>query len=443
MIQSIFFNCYSKYYLTVVNNQLEDKHLNIFQRILRNYFGFYKETLLKTVAKQFCSLDIADIAEKHKTQEELLKSKVTITYSAQKAQKMFQNLDLRQQVFNRIISSFKEVDNFCRCALMERDREVFLKAIDVKPKGISNSGNDCYAISTMQAIMATPSLMKKLQDLTISDLSAQEAWETDEEYQTRKEDHEAWSDVKKALKNFADTCKNQKATPKILQESLMGLLDVIFSKNLNLPKDQRYNQQDAASFLEIILEALEHSYEYQVQRKKMTASGTLINFIAPQTQPYKTFQLSIKSPGQSTTLENLIQKNLVEKMEDSSSNLLESEYGICGPTPESIVFQIKRYGYDLEQQQAYKIKDSFIFNEDEIDLSNLFVNNNSETPALYRLVSCINHHGESTEGGHYTSFVRKENKWFYCNDQKVEACSLPPNSKKAYLLVFEKISENK
>jgi ubiquitin C-terminal hydrolase len=36
----------------------------------------------------------------------------------------------------------------------------------------------------------------------------------------------------------------------------------------------------------------------------------------------------------------------------------------------------------------------------------------------YELLAVVNHHGD-INGGHYTSFVRSDQRWFKCNDARI------------------------
>ena len=60
--------------------------------------------------------------------------------------------------------------------------------------------------------------------------------------------------------------------------------------------------------------------------------------------------------------------------------------------------------------------------------------------APYHLRGVIEHHGGTTNSGHYTSYVRAANNlWYYCND---EASPQPVATKRvfeaeAYVLIYE------
>lgn len=54
-----------------------------------------------------------------------------------------------------------------------------------------------------------------------------------------------------------------------------------------------------------------------------------------------------------------------------------------------------------------------------LDMSK-FINDSANTPRLYHLSSIIIHEGQTTNSGHYITFIKKKNNWFKFNDEKVE-----------------------
>lgn len=51
---------------------------------------------------------------------------------------------------------------------------------------------------------------------------------------------------------------------------------------------------------------------------------------------------------------------------------------------------------------------------------NKFINDSTNIPRLYHLSGLIIHEGQSTNSGHYITFIKKKNYWFKFNDEKVE-----------------------
>ena len=56
----------------------------------------------------------------------------------------------------------------------------------------------------------------------------------------------------------------------------------------------------------------------------------------------------------------------------------------------------------------------------------------------YNLFCLIEHHGVSSESGHYTCFTRTQAKWFWCNDSRIIEKVLPKASQDAYLMFYYK-----
>ena len=58
----------------------------------------------------------------------------------------------------------------------------------------------------------------------------------------------------------------------------------------------------------------------------------------------------------------------------------------------------------------------------------------------YSLFAVAVHLGSSISGGHYVSFVKRNDKWFFCNDDSIKQCSESKVlSNDAYLLFYRQV----
>jgi len=65
------------------------------------------------------------------------------------------------------------------------------------------------------------------------------------------------------------------------------------------------------------------------------------------------------------------------------------------------------------------------------------------TPLLYDLYAVINHRG-SISGGHYTAFIRSDDKWYCCDDSRVyPARAESVVTAAAYVLFYRRRVEEK
>ena len=96
--------------------------------------------------------------------------------------------------------------------------------------------------------------------------------------------------------------------------------------------------------------------------------------------------------------------------------------------PRMLMFVLKRFEFDFDKMQKYKINNHYEFPID-LDMNKYtdeYINNSSkdkekENKNLYRLKGVVVHIG-SSEGGHYYSFIRDSNsdKWYKFNDTQVD-----------------------
>ncbi|EDR27366.1 hypothetical protein EDI_060940 [Entamoeba dispar SAW760] len=112
--------------------------------------------------------------------------------------------------------------------------------------------------------------------------------------------------------------------------------------------------------------------------------------------------------------------------------------------PNTLVFQLKRFDFNLQTFQQEKINSSFIF-PDYINLRPFTFNKIKDEE--YCLAGVIVHSGNCT-GGHYTSYIKDGTKWFLCNDEQVievkreyaEMEWFGTKNKSGYLLFYRRIT---
>jgi ubiquitin carboxyl-terminal hydrolase 36/42 len=68
----------------------------------------------------------------------------------------------------------------------------------------------------------------------------------------------------------------------------------------------------------------------------------------------------------------------------------------------------------------------------------------AEEDSTYELYSVIIHSGISVHAGHYYSYVRSSDGWYYCNDEKIQKISDERRVMKqnAYMLFYRKVFRN-
>jgi ubiquitin carboxyl-terminal hydrolase 5/13 len=62
-----------------------------------------------------------------------------------------------------------------------------------------------------------------------------------------------------------------------------------------------------------------------------------------------------------------------------------------------------------------------------------------EKPKLYQLKAFISHMGQSTMCGHYVCHIKKDEKWYIFNDNKVAVSEKPPREF-GYLYIYERVT---
>ncbi|BFU24980.1 ubiquitin carboxyl-terminal hydrolase domain containing protein [Entamoeba histolytica] len=112
--------------------------------------------------------------------------------------------------------------------------------------------------------------------------------------------------------------------------------------------------------------------------------------------------------------------------------------------PNTLIFQLKRFDFNLQTFQQEKINSRFLF-PDYINLRPFTFTKIKDEE--YCLAGVIVHSGNCT-GGHYTSYIKDGSKWFLCNDEQVievkreyaEMEWFGTKNKSGYLLFYRRIT---
>merc|ERR1712194_285766 len=88
--------------------------------------------------------------------------------------------------------------------------------------------------------------------------------------------------------------------------------------------------------------------------------------------------------------------------------------------PKVLILSLKRFEYHLDyggRGRAQKIKKLIKFGE-KLTLDRSWLSDGLQSPE-YIITAVICHHGDSTNGGHYTAFVRYNSEWYLYDDAVV------------------------
>ena len=180
-------------------------------------------------------------------------------------------------------------------------------------------------------------------------------------------------------------------------------------------------QMDAVEFLQSLLDKLPASVSEPY-------TGTIVNtiegmhevFSVSNTENFFTMTLDVKGFSCfEDSFESFLQE---EKFVGDNQYLAESlgkkidakRFARIGKCPEHLIIQLKRFEYDLDTYQRYKVNDLFEF-PFEFDVAPYTV---SKESFMYKLTGIIIHDGNA-EFGHYYSLIKIAGKWTMFNDKHV------------------------
>lgn len=190
-------------------------------------------------------------------------------------------------------------------------------------------------------------------------------------------------------------------------------------------------QQDASAVVEVI---------YQALKIPGSVSQYLLVNETNNTPSTKTIDLNFLnlSITEVDTLDLALQKYFNEEVVDYKQEGQEESKPATKKNriirlPDILPITLARYDYKV----TYPMKiTKEIKTNGHIDLS-AFVDEAFQGSAKYKVVGVVYHHG-GFGGGHYTSSVFKNGKWYHCDDSTVSVIE-KPNLETAYSYIFERV----
>ena len=267
------------------------------------------------------------------------------------------------------------------------DKEVF-KLIEPRPVfepnqpvGISNGGNNCWANAALQLIVNNPHL--------------EEFCRTD-----------------RAFGNIFDRYRNTQACQEYDSGDLgREVRDVLHVRNGNI--DVGSGMEDPADFFLTMLSNIDQrgvrgrSF-YQLQQSFNDGPWRDVN------EPLIGFPIE----------EGAAFQDLFNSFFTCYTDEGQRMRKVFPTAPETLAVHLRRFEYELDQTGAVigqRKKNNFLDIPFEMDLaSNRFCD---RIAARYECTGFIEHLGESIDGGHYISYVKRNGKWWLCNDSDVREVS--------------------
>ena len=332
-----------------------------------------------------------------------------------------------------------------------------------KPCGIINIGNTCYMNSCLQLLSNTPELLAEINKLkTIRN-----------KFPLQSKFFIEWKNILTYLSSNNEKVLNPKLFLSLLQ------INAKEKKNDNF---LGFNQEDATEFLIFILDIFHDVCKINVEMKiKGTVQNNLDEiakkcyqqFINYHKNEYSLFTklfyyMSVTSNYSIETnklISQSFQSNFVldipiptikncsiydcldlyfkDSQLSGDNGIIEEKTNIkhnviqkvsLWNSPQILIISFKRFSYT-----GRKNNQLIWFPIDILDISK-YVSGYNNQKSKYSLYGICNHSGVLS-GGHYTAYIKKNNKWYLCNDSNItEIHSVENNliSSKSYCLFYRK-----
>lgn len=242
------------------------------------------------------------------------------------------------------------------------------------------------------------------------------------------------------LTNFHETlCKNNKINnPEIILNDIRYNNDI---KKICLEHFKNDIKKDYSLFFNLF-------YSYYLSEIKCDKCNHKVNKI----EQYKEISLNLSNNPVDNNLQKLLDVYFQgEKLEDykcdscKEKNFCNKKFTLLN-TPRYLLIQLKRFAFNPKTFNMTKIlleaNYPLFIDMNKYCLSEN-INKNINSKNIYTLSSIINHLGVSLQSGHYTSFHKIKDQWFYADDsdiKKVDEDFLFSSKYKkcSYVLIYEK-----
>lgn len=304
----------------------------------------------------------------------------------------------------------------------------------IGPQGIVNLGATCFINSSIQALIANPLFYKKIKDFDL--LNCQDVQQ---------------GNVMKSLQSFV--VEHEKMSVK--NSTLIDLRQAFFDAGL-MNKGLR-SQDDAASIVEFILDAIGISVPLQIERHGKLKDDSMYTSQSPA-RITPLIQIEMKA-GKQGSFQNVIDQFSEVSLKGDNDNKLKvlDENGrvveelekwnerafIEGNAPHHVQIQLQRFTYD-KSGATTKIEEAALFPTNlTIDMTKMF----EQAPGkqvLYRVKAAVIHVSStpgSINAGHYYSLVEKGGQWIKFDDSVVTSTGVNVQAElsNGYLFFLEKI----
>ena len=207
----------------------------------------------------------------------------------------------------------------------------------------------------------------------------------------------------------------------------------------------RNGQQDSFDFFSAITNFDDSDKEWLLNPLTLYTKTTTIckNNIMHQSSAFHNvpdYYLSVDIPRDNTPIQDLIEREFTtgQIINDWKCSRCDLYGGTKiktiqnGLEPNYILVKLKRAEMDMYGR-------CFKNNKDIIPPLGFIVESENDNAIAYSLCGVLTHLGRSLSSGHYICEVRKNTKWWNCNDSRISETSFDNLSKQGYGFLFEKM----
>ncbi len=276
------------------------------------------------------------------------------------------------------------------------------------PFGLINNSNICYANSTLQCFYSCKSFLKSITNLP----------------QEKIESNLLLKIIKYLIVNNSS---NDPSVKQKIYNSGVRIIQVLLSYCQEKKINFTYGQQDANEFIHIFIDLISKENINKLFEFTYTESNICIQCKNIIKKNVTSIILNIHDiyKEQLEQFKTLSHMSLSKNIETNNSYITGYKCEKCGSTePKFIKSELSQISNILIISSTYKRDINF---ESSLCIKGI----------TYNLIGVVEHHGNQNYG-HYITHVKRDNQWYYINDEYISKQEYPNNNKNVCMVFYEK-----
>jgi ubiquitin C-terminal hydrolase len=175
------------------------------------------------------------------------------------------------------------------------------------------------------------------------------------------------------------------------------------------------NNKHNSNTIKLLLQDL-----FDIEIRSFLTTGTTTS---ENTESQNVLELKVKN-DQVTLIDALADFTSIEDL-GLYNGIAQTKRLLLDSLPEYLIIGLNRLSYDVKTNSQLKIKQPILFPLEQLNITEFVTERQKDASSktTYDLSAFVLHIGSGPTSGHYIAYVKHNNKWYLCNDERITAVS--------------------